>query len=247
MSGKPTAELRAVADVDARKEPIRLVVLQAEERPAVHAADEDWVMTFPHLMLRELIAFLCLSLGLVAMSLLFDAPLEELANPEKTPNPAKAPWYFLGLQELLHYYPPVVSGVILPGLVVLSLAIIPYFDINLERRAFWPAGEAAAVRTRRAGILAAVIAALTAIFLFTGAHPVWPVIVPLWLVGLAALLPWAAPATEGILGWLATRSLAFLVFGWFLLSAVALTTIGTFFRGPGWSFVLPWGGAGGGH
>ena len=78
-----------------------------------------------------------LTLVLVLLSLLWDAPLEGLANPMQTPNPAKAPWYFLGLQELLHYFPPVVAGVLIPTLVVLALVVIPYFDINVQADGFW--------------------------------------------------------------------------------------------------------------
>ena len=125
-------------DSDARETPVRLLFVQGEERPPVDVSDEPMVMTFPHLVVRELIAFLVLSILLVALALWFDAPLEEIANPDKTPNPAKAPWYFLGLQELLHYYPPIVSGVVLPGLLVVALAVIPYFTINLERPPMWP-------------------------------------------------------------------------------------------------------------
>src|SRR6516225_5525589 len=121
---------------NARQVPVRLLFVQGDERPAVDASDEDQVMTFPHLVLREAIAFLGLSLVLVTLSLVADAPLEELADPTRTPNPAKAPWYFLGLQELLHYYPPVISGVLLPGLLIVALAVIPYARINLERAPF---------------------------------------------------------------------------------------------------------------
>ena len=73
-----------------------------------------------------------LAIVLVLISLFFNAPLEGLADPSHTPNPAKAPWYFLGLQELLHYFPPVVAGVLVPTLVVLALIVIPYFNINIE-------------------------------------------------------------------------------------------------------------------
>ena len=69
---------------------------------------------------------------LVWIALLFNAPLEGLADPSHTPNPAKAPWYFLGLQEMLHYFPPVVAGVLVPGLVVMALIVIPYFKVNIE-------------------------------------------------------------------------------------------------------------------
>ena len=196
------------------------------------------VMTFPHLIVREAIALLAISIVLVVMALFLDAPLEELANPQKTPNPAKAPWYFLGLQELLHYYPPVVAGVLMPALVVVALAIVPYFDVNLKRPPLWR-GTREQVR-RRFLWWCGAIALLTVVFLFTGAHPVFPILGPLWFVGglgtLALFL-----GERGALGrWLWPRSLAFYIFLWFLLSAVTLTVVGVFFRGPGWSFVLPW-------
>lgn len=238
MSDQTSKDVVLVEGEDARRDPVRVVVIQGDERPAVHAWDEPVVMTFPHLVVREAIAFLALSVGLVVLALLADAPLEELANPEKTPNPAKAPWYFLGLQELLHYYPPVVSGVLLPGLVVLALAVVPYFDVNLVRPALW-SGPARAVRRK---VLAwwGAVAALTVVFLFTGAHPVYPVLGPLWFVAVLASLPLAAPRWSWAARRLGPRSLAFYVFLWFLLCAITLTLVGVFFRGPGWSFVLPW-------
>jgi hypothetical protein len=67
---------------------------------------------------------------LVVIALIWNAPLESLADPTHTPNPAKAPWYFLGLQELLHYFPPVVPGVLIPGLVMMALIVIPYFNCS---------------------------------------------------------------------------------------------------------------------
>lgn len=238
MSEPTSREFVLVEGEDARRDPVRLVVIQGEERPPVHALDEPMVMAFPHLLLREAIAFLALSVGLVVLALVADAPLEEIANPEKTPNPAKAPWYFLGLQELLHYYPPVISGVLLPGLVVLALAVIPYFDINLVRPALW-AGPRVAVRRRAAWFYGAV-AGLTVVFIFTGAHPVYPVLGPLWFIAVLAGLPLLAPDSRWVGRWLGRRSLAFFLFFWFLLCAVTLTLIGVFFRGPGWSFTLPW-------
>ena len=192
-------------------------------------------MTFPHLIIRALVALMALSLVLVILAVYFDAPLEEIANPAKTPNPAKAPWYFLGLQELLHYYPPIVSGVLIPGLVVTALVVIPYFEINLKREAFW--------RTHtRTKLLAtwAVVAGGSALFLFTGSHPVWPVVGPLWFVGIMMTLPAVVSRDRGLVGWLGGRSLSFWVFSWFVLSAMALTVVGVAFRGPGWEFTLPW-------
>ena len=226
---------------NARVTPVRLVVVQGDERPAVDATDEPVAMTFPHLMIREAIALVSISLFLAVLAILFDAPLEEMANPQKTPNPAKAPWYFLGLQELLHYYPPIVSGVLLPGLVVLALVIIPYFDINLQRRAFWNPSATRASRVVKLLWIAAVVAALSVVFLFTGSHPVWPILIPLWLIAMMMALPGLMPgsrnrAVQAVGG----TSLSFWIFLWFLLVSIVLTVIGTAFRGPGWEYTLPW-------
>ncbi len=229
------AEARVVVADDAKREPTRLVVVQEEVRPAVDLCDDEMVMTFPHLLVRELIALVAASFVLVVVSLLFDAPLEELANAEKTPNPAKAPWYFLGLQELLHYYPPLVSGVVIPGLAVAGLVVVPYFKVNLERQSIYAGRRASAV----VAVLVAVGASLTALFYFTGAHPVWPLIGPTWLVGAMMIAPAVLPES-GVKRWLATRSVPFWVFFWFLVVSVVLTIIGVFFRGPGWTFTLPW-------
>jgi hypothetical protein len=219
---------------DARAVPTRLVVVQGDQRPAVDVTDEPMVMTFPHLMVRELIAFLALSLVLVVLALVADAPLEEMADPTRTPNPAKAPWYFLGLQELLHYYPPVISGVLLPGLLIVALAVVPYLRINLVRP------PVSGWRRSRLVEAWAVIGVLTLVFLFTGSQPVWPFIGTLWAVGAAMTFGALDRAPTGTGAWLRARSLPFWIFVWFLAAAVTLTVIGVFFRGPGWRFVLPW-------
>jgi len=224
-----------VPDDDARRTPVRIQVVQEEARAPVDLAIDDEVMSFPHLVVRELITLVAASLFLVVIALLFDAPLEELASPLKTPNPAKAPWYFLGLQELLHYYPPLVSGVLLPGIVVMALAVVPYFDINLKREPFW---ETDRPRKLRLTLGAAILISL--VFFVTGAHPVWPIIGPTLGIGALMILPAVRGSGTPALRWLATRSLAFWVFSWFLACAVTLTVIGIFFRGPGWSFTLPW-------
>jgi hypothetical protein len=225
----------AVKGEDSQRDPVRLLVVQGEARPPVDATTEPMVMTVPHLLLRELITLLAASLALVLISLIFNAPLEEIANPEKTPNPAKAPWYFLGLQELLHYYPPVIAGVIIPTLVIFALIIVPYFDVNLKRKSLF---EANSGRTMAYWWTAMILVSL--LFLLSGKHPVWPIAGCVWAVALLASFG-AAPKTWGALGrWSAKKSLAYWVFYWFLLTTTALTIIGTLFRGPGWSLTLPW-------
>src|SRR3972149_4495434 len=103
---------------DAKKVPRRIAFIKARTAARVKESDEEMAMTFPSLVVKEIIAFEIMVIVLTLVSLFVDAPLEWIANAEHTPNPAKAPWYFLGLQELLHYFPPVVGGVILPMLAV---------------------------------------------------------------------------------------------------------------------------------
>jgi hypothetical protein len=88
------------------------------------------VLVWPDLVYIELITMVVLSAGLIVWSLTLQAPLEQPANPAVTPNPSKAPWYFLGLQEMLVYFDPAIAGVILPALVILGLMAIPYLDFN---------------------------------------------------------------------------------------------------------------------
>ena len=95
--------------------------------------EEDAVFSYPYAFFREAIALMVTVTGIMAVSLFYNAPLEALANPAKTPNPAKAPWYFLGLQELVSHS-ALLGGVVAPTLMVLALLAIPYFDRNPSRR-----------------------------------------------------------------------------------------------------------------
>src|SRR5437899_3007261 len=122
----------AGVDSDAKKSPRRIVFITRRTSAQVKAETEDQIQTFPEVLFRAAVAIMTISVALIWMALLFNAPLEGLADPSHTPNPAKAPWYFLGLQEMLHYFPPVVAGVLAPTLVVIALVVIPYFNINIE-------------------------------------------------------------------------------------------------------------------
>jgi quinol-cytochrome oxidoreductase complex cytochrome b subunit len=90
----------------------------------------DKVNVWPHLLAIEFVALLAMSAFLFILSAFMDAPLLEFANFNEQPNPSKAPWYFLGLQELLAYFDPQVAGVIIPGFGLAALAFIPYVDRN---------------------------------------------------------------------------------------------------------------------
>ncbi len=218
---------------DAIQDPRRIVFITRQTSAKVKGEVGPQLMSYPHVILREAMVFQVLTIVLVAIALFWDAPLEQLANPLLTPNPAKAPWYFLGLQELLHYFPPIVAGVLIPTLVVLALVVIPYFDLNIEGQPLW-----AHEPRRRFQIFIGVFAVL---FAFLALYEAWTVLVPTVLVGALAVTPYFRPAGgTRFLKFLGSRSLPWWVMTWFIAVALTLTTVGTFFRGPGWSWVWPW-------
>ena len=103
--------------------------------PMVEKAPEDTVDTFPHYIILLTICSLAVTFALLLISLFFDAPLEDLANPLVTPNPGKAPWYFTGIQELIHYTnKPMIPAIILPLLIFIWLFLIPYIDRKPKNR-----------------------------------------------------------------------------------------------------------------
>src|SRR5208337_3200823 len=218
---------------DAIKEPRRIVFITRNTSAKVKGDVGPQLMSYPHVILREGIVFQILTIVLVALALFWDAPLEQLANPLLTPNPAKAPWYFLGLQELLHYFPPFVSGILIPTLVLIALIVIPYFHVNVEGKPLW--GEKASKRfTIAVGVTLALLL-LLAIF------DAWTIIVPTVLVAALLVASYFSKASSGWMGSLRLKPLSWWVMTWFIATAVCLTVVGTFFRGPGWSWVWPWG------
>jgi len=150
-----------------------LGVVDRESVTAEERGVDDTVFAWPHLVARHVVVLLGVSALVIGLGVAFAAPLRDLANPNVTPEPSKAPWYFSGLQELLSHFDPLVAGILVPSGAVLLLLLLPYLDRN--------------------------------------------------------------PATEA-----RNRKVAVLVFSGLLFAAIALTVIGTLFRGPGWSFVAPW-------
>jgi hypothetical protein len=142
------------------------------------ASMSDKIQVWPNLVRVEFLGALFVMIILVFWSFMINAPLEEAANPTLTPNPSKAPWYFLGLQEMLVYFDPWIAGVVLPTLIILGLMAIPYIDINPKGNGYYTFKE------RKSAIL---------IFCFG-----------------------------------------------FIVLWVSLIVLGTFWRGPGWYFFLPW-------
>lgn len=156
--------------------PYRLLALVKQDAVVrVQKEPDDTVMTWPHLLTIEFLAAVAMSIFLLLLGLFINAPLEELANPNVTPAVAKAPWYFLGLQELLAYFHPTVAGALTPIGVLVGSALIPYLD-------------------RR------------------NVHSTRP----------------------------SDRKLEVMLFSILWALGLAVTFIGIFFRGPGYSFILPW-------
>jgi hypothetical protein len=239
MSTPDSIDFVAGVESDARKAPVRVAFATRRTSAQVKAFDEPQLQSFPEVLFRAAIAIELLTGSLVLISLFFNAPLEGLADPSHTPNPAKAPWYFLGLQELLHYFPPVVAGVLVPTLVVLALIVIPYFNINIEA-----AGLFTKDRDKRLKIFWVVSAAFCLFLLFFDVIvALVPTVMTIALMAMAAATPANSPSA--FRRSLAAKPLSFWIMSWFLFELVVLTAVGTFFRGPGWAWVWPWPGLGG--
>ena len=150
-----------------------LGVVDRESVTAEERAVDDTVFTWPHLLVRHVVFTLGVAATVLTLGVAFAAPLKDIANPNLTPEPAKAPWYFVGLQELLSHFDPLVAGILVPMGAIVTLVLLPYIDRN--------------------------------------------------------------PSTVA-----RRRKVAIVIFSGLLVIAVALTVIGTFFRGPGWRFITPW-------
>lgn len=213
--------------------------------PVVEAEPEHEVMAWPHLLMRELVVLLGVLVLFGALSLVVNAPLEELANPSDPPNPAKAPWYFLGLQELVSYS-AFVGGVLTPLLVVFGLLMaIPYIDRDRSDVGIWFSGPKGKRLTAITALLTLFgVPALIVLNTRFGVRKLYP-------DAPQALIDLVNPGTAMIAGVVAaslitgirTRSwrlAAVVVFTGFAVAEIVLTTIGTLFRGPNWGWVWPW-------
>ena len=204
----------------------------------MNSGKSEKTLSYGDLLFRETIAIEALAAVLFIVALIWAAPLEQLANPMHTPNPAKAPWYFTGLQELLHYFPPFVAGIILPLLIVSGLIFVPFFPF-FDQLKTSDALRWLRSKPLRLAIVAVVLVLLSSLLIHLHA---WDTLVPLSIA--VPLLLFAARGTgdevHGFGGWLRAQSLSFWIMTLFLMEAVVLTAVGTFFRGPGWSWVWPW-------
>jgi menaquinol-cytochrome c reductase cytochrome b/c subunit len=212
--------------------------------PMVEKGPEDTVMSWPHLLILEVLAALGTTVLLLLWSVAVRAPLRELANPDVTENPAKAAWYFLSLQELLLHMHPVLAGLLIPGLVIIILMAIPYIDRSKQDIGIWFASK----KGRAIAIWSAVYTAIWIIglvlfdeFVRVRSLISEPQIFPGWIIpvvvigGLTALLymlirRWHPSSREVMIG----------LFTAFVVTYVLLTVVGIFFRGFGMHLTWPW-------
>ena len=174
---RPDEAADTVEQLDAGQLPTNksygLMELARGTSPQVGVNPEDLVFSWPHLLFRELLVFLAVLALVLSLAIFWDAPLEQFANPVHPPNPAKAPWYFLGLQELVSHS-ALLGGVVVPGLAVLALLVIPYIDLNPSRR---PADRKWAIRAFTLFVVVNVVLIVVGT-LFRG--PGWA-LVPPWV------------------------------------------------------------------
>jgi quinol---cytochrome c reductase cytochrome c subunit, bacillus type len=150
-----------------------LALVPPEGIQRVEREQGDRINVWPHLLIEEFVAMMLVLGALTIFSTFVNAPLRELANPNLTPNPSKAPWYFLGLQELLRYFHPMVAGVLFaPTLVLLALAVAPFVDRNPSTK---PGDRKIAITLFTMLLMfGAVLTIIGSFFRGTGYNWVWP-------------------------------------------------------------------------
>ncbi|RMF04771.1 MAG: hypothetical protein D6768_02440 [Chloroflexi bacterium] len=212
----------------------------------VDRGPDNTVFAFPVVALLELLLLLGVVAVLLGMSIAINAPLEEIANPGLTTDPAKAPWYFMGLQEMQEHGHPLVMGVLLPALMILFLLAIPYVDASREGAGRW----FTSARGRRVALSFALYAlvAMPLFILLDSAFPprellrgllpnvVTQSLIPLAVLAIIVLLPllvlWRSKPTP--------REVVLALFTLLLVSALVFTLTGFLFRGPGFHLYWPW-------
>jgi quinol-cytochrome oxidoreductase complex cytochrome b subunit len=209
--------------------------------PAVARGPENTVPSMPHLFYAEAGIFMLTMLLCLALSLVADAPLKELANPAVPENPAKAPWYFLGLQELVSYS-AFMGGIGIPAIVLLGLGLIPYLDRETEGTGEWfggPGGARLVGQAVAVGLVSAFAVEAFAIR-FGWLREWWPQVPQLAITavnpGTVLTLIYAAYSIWLVRRHDSTRAGALGLFTCFLCGFTLLTLIGTYFRGPNWVF-----------
>lgn len=241
---RPESEDEGESSVSFPKTPTKTYGLMAVVRgtsPAVGRGPENTVNTWPHLFIAEMAVFMLATAILLVLSLTFDAPLKEPANPAIPENPAKAPWYFLGLQELVSYS-GFMGGVGIPLITLLGLILIPYIDREKEGVGVWLSGPAGRRVTLWSVIYStSVVVGLLAFVIRFGWLRTWYPDVPQLVItlinpGTVYTALFAAWSLWILRRHKSTRLAAIALFTCFLVGYTILTYVGTIHRGPNWEF-----------
>jgi quinol-cytochrome oxidoreductase complex cytochrome b subunit len=226
---------------EAPKKTYQLAALVKGRTPAVGRGPENTVPSMPHLFYAELAVLMLTIFVCVALSLFIDAPLKELANPGVPENPAKAPWYFLGLQELVSYS-AFMGGIGIPMIVVIGLGLIPFLDREESGTGDWfggPGGWPLVRRSILVGFCATLLLETFAIrfgWLREWFPNIAQAVITLINPGTVLSLIFAIYSVWAVKRYNSTRAGALALFTCFLCGFVILTVIGTHFRGPNWAF-----------
>jgi len=220
-----------------------LMGLMHGRTPAVNRSPRNTVMTWPNAIYAIAAVSMVTVLIMLILGMLFDAPLKEMANPAVPENPAKAPWYFLGLQELVSYS-AFMGGVGIPAIVVLGLGLVPYLDREKEDTGVWFSGSAG----RRVTIVSAVFAMVSVVGMLwltvsfgwlrewqATAH-VPQIVITFFNPGTVLVVLFALWSIAVVRFTSSTRMGAIALFTCFLVGFLILTYFATVHRGPNWHF-----------
>lgn len=214
--------------------------------PMVNKGPDNTVFSFPIVALLEVLLLLGTTLFVFIISLLRNAPLEAIANPNVTTNPAKAPWYFVGLQELLEHMHPVVAGVLIPSVLVVFLLLIPFIDNEKSGAGRW----FTSARGKNITLFSALYSLIVMVLLIIGDNAfnlreslrgvapefISQILLPALIITLVAWLPALV-----LLRWKPTaREFVLCLFTVMIVAAIIFTLSGFLFRGPGFKLYFPW-------
>ncbi len=218
-----------------------LMCVVRDRTPAVNLDPTETVPSWPCLLRAELLVFVLTMLLCVVLGLAFDAPLKEPANPDVPENPAKAPWYFLGIQEMTSYS-GFMGGMIIPMIIILGLGLIPFLDREKEKAGVYFSGKPGKIVAVKSMIIAAILAiAAVAVPVNFGWLRNWfPDVSQLIVIfvnpGTLLTAAYAAWSIYVLRRTQSTRMAAMALFTCFIVGFVIMTIVGTYLRGPNWDF-----------
>lgn len=226
---------------EAPKKTYQLAAIVKGKTPVVGRGPENTVPSMPHLFYAELAVLMLTTLICIGLSLVSDAPLKELANPAVPENPAKAPWYFLGLQEMVAFS-AFMGGIGIPSIVIIGLGLIPFLDREEQGTGEWFGGAGGWRLVKQAMVVGFGASILIEAFVIRfGWLREWFPAVPQLVItainpGTVLTLVYALYSVWLVRRYNSTRAGALGLFTVFLCGFIVLTIIGTYFRGPNWEF-----------